>query len=50
MLNNLEHGRLGADPASLARCCELHLTIPDLGDADRSRLETLLRSVKARWN
>jgi len=30
MLNNLEHGRLGADPENLARCCELHLTIPDL--------------------
>jgi regulator of sirC expression with transglutaminase-like and TPR domain len=50
MLNNLEQGPLATEPHHLEWMCALHLTIPDLGDAERTRLETLLRSVKARWN
>jgi regulator of sirC expression with transglutaminase-like and TPR domain len=50
MLTNLEHGPLAARPEQLEWMCALHLTIPELADADRIRLETLQRSARARWN
>src|SRR5262245_55626047 len=43
ILTNLEQGPLATQPHELEWMCALHLTIPDLGDADRARLETLLR-------
>jgi regulator of sirC expression with transglutaminase-like and TPR domain len=50
MLTNLEHGRLAKDPLQLAWMCALHLTLPGLADAERSRLDAAVRSVRARWN
>jgi regulator of sirC expression with transglutaminase-like and TPR domain len=50
MLTNLEQGPLATRPDQLEWMCLLHLAIPDLGDADRTRVENLMRSVRARWN
>ena len=50
MLTNLENGRLASDPAQLAWMCELHLALPQIGEAERKRLEMNLRGLRARWN
>ncbi len=50
VLTNLEHGRLGRDPAHLRWLCELHLLVPGLGEADAARLRAALRTERARWN
>jgi regulator of sirC expression with transglutaminase-like and TPR domain len=50
MLTNLESGRLAGDPMALAWLCELHLSVPDLGAEQRTRISTTQRAVRARWN
>jgi regulator of sirC expression with transglutaminase-like and TPR domain len=50
MLTNLEHGRLGSDPLALAWMCQLHLTLPNVGEHERARLSAIESSVHARWN
>lgn len=50
MLTNLEHGPLASDPDALAWMCRLHLAIPGLHDDDRARVESLVRTTRARWN
>ena len=50
ILTNLEHGRLASDPLQLAWMCDLHLALPTLNDADRTRMQRAARSVRARWN
>jgi len=50
MLANLEHGRLAGDPLQLAWLCALHLELPALPEAERSRLLALRRTADAHWN
>jgi regulator of sirC expression with transglutaminase-like and TPR domain len=50
ILTNLEQGPLATRPEQLEWMCELHLAIPDLADAERERVDALLRSARARWN
>jgi regulator of sirC expression with transglutaminase-like and TPR domain len=50
MLANLEQSRLASDPVQLGWMCDLHLAIPDLTAHERTRVEALQRSVRARWN
>ena len=45
MLANLEQGPLAQDPAQLARVCDLHLTLPDLGPEERSRRRVPAREL-----
>jgi regulator of sirC expression with transglutaminase-like and TPR domain len=50
MLTNLEHGRLATDPLALAWMCQLHLTLPNVGEHERARLSAIESAVHARWN
>jgi hypothetical protein len=50
MLTNLEHGRLAGDPLALHWMCELHRSLPDLPEQERTRLARASASVDARWN
>src|SRR5262249_24278972 len=50
MLTNLEQGPLASEPVQLDWMLQLHLSIPDLGEPQRTHLEQQLRTVRAHWN
>jgi regulator of sirC expression with transglutaminase-like and TPR domain len=50
MLANLEQGKLGRDPAHREWISRLQLALSELTEPERTRIESTLRTTRARWN